>query len=125
MWAGAGRLNLLLLGDDDAASLGVAVARTRFLLLLAASVSVAAAVALAGLVGFVGLIVPHVLRLWLGPDQRLLLPASALGGAIFLMVADLLARALFPVFHTEPPVGALTALVGGPFFLVLLARRER
>jgi iron complex transport system permease protein len=124
LWALSGRLNLLTLGDDDAASLGVNVAFTRAALLLAASLSVAGAVALSGMVGFVGLIVPHLLRLWLGPDQRLLLPASALGGASFLAISDLGARLLFPVFHAEPPVGVITAMLGGPFFLVLLHRRE-
>jgi iron complex transport system permease protein len=87
-------------------------------------VAVAAAVALSGLVGFVGLIVPHLLRLWLGPDQRLLLPASALGGAAFLVVADLLTRLAFPVFHAEPPVGVVTAVLGGPLFLWLLNRKR-
>jgi iron complex transport system permease protein len=125
MWTLSGRLNLLMLGDDDAASLGIRVERTRAILLLAASLSVAGAVALSGLVGFVGLIVPHVLRLWLGPDQRLLLPASALGGAAFLVLSDLGARLLFPLFQAEPPVGVLTAMIGGPLFLLLLHRRER
>jgi len=124
LWFESGRLNLLTLGDEDAASLGVPVERTRVVLLLAASLSVAGAVALSGLVGFVGLIVPHVLRLWLGPDQRLLLPASAVGGAAFLLLADLCTRLLFPIFHAEPPVGVLTAVLGGPFFLWLLRRRE-
>jgi iron complex transport system permease protein len=124
LWALSGRLNLLTLGDDDAASLGVNVQATRVALLLAASLSVAGAVALSGMVGFVGLIVPHVLRLWLGPDQRLLIPASILGGAAFLCLSDLGARLLFPLFHAEPPVGVITALLGGPFFLVLLHRRE-
>ena len=125
MWALSGRLNLLTLGDEDAASLGVDVARTRTLLLLAASLSVSAAVALSGLVGFVGLLVPHLARLVLGPDQRLLLPASALLGGAFLVLADLGARVLFRVFHTEPPVGVITALLGGPAFLLLLLRRAR
>ncbi len=124
MWLNAGRLNLLTLGDEDAATLGVPVERTRAVLLLAASVSVAGAVALSGMVGFVGLIVPHVLRLWLGPDTRLLLPASAVGGAAFLALSDTLARLLFPLFNAELPVGVVTALLGGPFFLVLLHRRE-
>jgi iron complex transport system permease protein len=117
------KLNLLGLGDEDAASLGVHVERVRLIALLASSLSVAAAVALSGLVGFVGLIVPHVLRLWLGPDQRLLVPASALGGAGFLMIADLLTRLSFPLFHAEPPVGVVTAVLGGPLFLWLLNRR--
>ncbi|MCI0573241.1 MAG: iron ABC transporter permease [Myxococcaceae bacterium] len=120
----SGRLNLLSLGDEDAASLGVRVARTRLMLLLAASVSVAGAVALSGLIGFVGLVVPHVLRLLLGPDQRLLLPASILGGAAFLVLADLAARLLSPSVGAELPVGVLTALMGGPFFLLLLYRRS-
>ncbi len=124
IWLCSGDLNLLTLGDEEASSLGVHVARTRLVLLLAASLSVAGAVALTGLIGFVGLIVPHVLRLWLGPDQRLLIPCSALGGAAFLTSSDLLARLLFSVFHAELPVGVITAILGGPFFLVLLRRRE-
>lgn len=134
MWLNAGRLNLLTLGDEDAASLGVPVERTRMILLLAASLSVAGAVALSGMVGFVGLIVPHVLRLWLGPDQRLLLPASAIGGAGFLALSDLFARIALPlltgwlypwtaIVQKELPVGVITALLGGPFFLVLLHRK--
>jgi iron complex transport system permease protein len=127
LWVLSGRLNLLLLGDDDAASLGVDVRRTRAALLICASVSVSAAVALSGLVGFVGLLVPHLARLTLGPDQRLLLPASALGGAAFLTLSDLLARLAFRVFHVEPPVGVVTALLGGPVFLLLMggAAKER
>jgi iron complex transport system permease protein len=126
LWMMSGRLNLLLLGDDDAASLGVDVRRTRLALLLCASVSVSAAVSLSGLVGFVGLLVPHLARLTLGPDQRLLLPASALGGAAFLTLSDLLARMAFRFFHVEPPVGVVTALLGGPVFLLLMGRgRER
>ena len=125
MWTLSGRLNLLTLGDEDAASLGVDVSRTRNLLLVLASLSVSAAVALSGLVGFVGLLVPHLARLVLGPDQRLLLPASALLGGAFLVLADLGARVLFRVFHTEPPVGVITALLGGPAFLALLLRRAR
>ncbi|MBU8895599.1 iron ABC transporter permease [Corallococcus sp. H22C18031201] len=125
MWALAGRLNLLGLGDDDAATLGVPVAATRRWLLLASSASVAGAVALTGLIGFVGLIVPHLLRLAFGPDQRLLIPTSALGGAAFLMLADLLARLSIHLFGSEIPTGVVTALLGGPLFLVLLRRRMR
>ncbi|MBE2253809.1 MAG: iron ABC transporter permease [Myxococcus sp.] len=123
MWALAPRINLLMLGDDDAQSLGVDVRRTRLALLLLASAAVSAAVALSGLVGFVGLLVPHLARLGLGADQRLTLPASALLGASFLMLADLAARLMFRVFHTEPPVGVITALLGGPLFLLLMVRR--
>lgn len=125
MLALSGRLNLLTLGDEDAASLGVHVARTRRLLLLAASASVAGAVVLSGLIGFVGLIVPHLLRLVLGPDQRLLVPLSALGGAVFLLLADLLARLAYPLFGQDLPVGVVTALLGGPLFLALLYRSGR
>lgn len=116
------RLNLLALGDEDAQSLGVDVRRTRLALLIAASIAVSAVVSLSGLVGFVGLLVPHVARLLLGADQRLTLPSSALLGAAFMMLADLAARMLFRVFNTEPPVGVITALLGGPVFLLLMAR---
>jgi iron complex transport system permease protein len=119
------RLNLLALGDDEAASLGVHVARTRAAVLLAACAVTGAAVALSGMVGFVGLIVPHGARRVLGPDHRLLLPASILFGAAFLVLADALARVAFLPLGTEPPVGALTAFVGGPLFLWLLRRAER
>lgn len=119
----APRLNLLTLGDDDAASLGVDVERTRLALILIASASVSAAVSLSGLVGFVGLLVPQLCRLTLGADQRLSLPASALFGGAFLVLADLASRLLFRVFDTEPPVGVLTALLGGPAFLILMRRR--
>ena len=122
LWALSGRLNLLSLGDDEAASLGVPVERTRLQVLLLASLSVGAAVALSGLIGFVGLLVPQLLRPRLGADARRLVPASALGGAVLLLSADTAARLLFPVFQSEPPVGALTALLGGPFFLLALRR---
>ncbi|MBS2032811.1 MAG: iron ABC transporter permease [Deltaproteobacteria bacterium] len=116
-------LNLLSQGEENALALGVDVPRVRRRLFMAASLAVASAVALTGLIGFVGLLVPQLLRLWLGPDQRLLLPASALGGAAFLVLADLGVRLLFPVLGAEAPVGVLTALLGGPAFLILLRRR--
>jgi iron complex transport system permease protein len=119
------RLNLLALGEDEAASLGVHVGRTRAAVLLAASAATGAAVALSGMIGFVGLIVPHAARRVLGPDHRLLLPASALFGAAFLVLADALARIAFLPLGTEPPVGAITAFLGGPLFLWLLRRAER
>lgn len=121
----APRLNLLVLGDDDARSLGVDVSRTRWVLLAVGSLAVAAAVSLSGLIGFVGLLVPHLARLLFGADARLHLPASALLGAAFLMLADLAARLLFRVFNTEPPVGVITALIGGPLFLLLLVRNAQ
>jgi iron complex transport system permease protein len=119
------QLNLLSLGDDEAASLGVEVGRSRGAVFLAASLATGAAVALAGLVGFVGLIVPHLLRRLFGPDHRVLLPASALFGAAFLVLADAAARLAFLPLGSEPPVGALTALLGGPLFLWLLRRSDR
>jgi len=119
------RLNLLTLAEEESASLGVDVRRERALLFLIASVATGAAVALAGMVGFVGLIVPHVARRIIGPDHRLLVPASVLFGAAFLVLADALARLAFLPLGTEPPVGAVTAFLGGPFFLWLLARRAR
>lgn len=119
------RLNLLTLGDEEAASLGVDVRRARAAVFFAASAATGAAVALAGMVGFVGLIVPHLVRRVVGPDHRLLVPASALFGAAFLVLADALARLAFLPLGTEPPVGAVTAFLGGPFFLWLLRRTER
>jgi iron complex transport system permease protein len=123
MWRDAAALNLLSFGDDEAASLGVDTAVVRRRLFLGSSLCVAAAVALSGLIGFVGLLVPHLLRVVVGPDQRMLLPLSALGGAFFLVLADLGARLLFSTLGTEAPVGVLTALLGGPVFLWLLQRR--
>lgn len=116
-------LNLLAAGEEGALQLGVDVERVRRMVFLAASLLVAAAVSVSGMIAFVGLIVPHVLRLILGPDHRLLLPASFLGGAAFLVWADTLARvALGPA---ELPVGVVTALLGGPFFVFLLRRDLR
>ncbi|HET6439467.1 MAG TPA: iron ABC transporter permease [Anaeromyxobacter sp.] len=119
------RLNLLTLGEEEAASLGLDVRRARNAIFFAASAATGAAVALAGMVGFVGLIVPHLVRRAVGPDHRLLVPASALFGAAFLVLADALARLLFLPLGTEPPVGAVTAFLGGPFFLWLLRRGAR
>ena len=119
----ASTLNALALGEEGATYLGINVERQKTLLIAVASLLTAASVTIAGLVGFVGLVVPHALRLVIGPGHRLLLPASALGGALFLVVADLLARSL--IAPSELPLGVLTALVGGPFFLYLLRRSGR
>jgi iron complex transport system permease protein len=113
-------LNVLLLGEEDAHALGIDVERTKRLLLAGSSVITAAAVAVAGVIGFVGLIVPHMMRLVVGPDHRILLPTSALAGATFLVLADTVARS----GPAEVPVGIVTAAVGAPFFLFLLRRRE-
>jgi iron complex transport system permease protein len=116
-------INLLLLGEDTAQGLGVNVPRTRFLLLALAALATGAAVSIAGPIGFVGLVVPHMLRLVVGPDYRLLLPASALGGAAFLVITDTIARLVMQ--PAELQVGVVTALLGAPFFLYLLYRNRR
>ncbi|MFB6218240.1 MAG: vitamin B12 ABC transporter permease BtuC [Halobacteriaceae archaeon] len=113
-------LNVLLAGEEDAHTLGVEVERTKRLLLAAASLVTAAAVAVSGVIGFVGLIVPHAMRLLVGPDHKVLLPTSALAGAAFLVAADTVARS----GPAELPVGIVTAALGAPFFLYLLRRRE-
>jgi iron complex transport system permease protein len=118
----ARRMNLLLMGEERAQELGVDSQATRRNLMIAASLTTAAAVAFTGLIGFVGLMVPHIMRLLVGPDHRRLLPASALFGALLLLIADTVARtALAPA---EIPVGIITAAAGGPFFLYLLRRRK-
>ncbi|WP_313692242.1 vitamin B12 ABC transporter permease BtuC [Halorarum halobium] len=113
-------LNVLLLGEGDASALGVNVERSKRALLAVSSVLTAAAVAVSGVIGFVGLVVPHVLRLVVGPDHRILLPTSALAGGTFLVAADTVARA----GAAEVPVGIVTAAAGAPFFLYLLRKRE-
>ena len=115
-------LNLLSVGADTASTRGVDVGRTQRLAFLSASLATSAAVSLAGPIGFVGIVVPHLVRLMVGVDHRLVLPASALFGAAFLVGCDLVARTvLAPV---EVPVGVVTAMLGGPFFLWLLVRRS-
>jgi iron complex transport system permease protein len=116
-------LDLLLLGEDSAAALGVDVEAAKRLLVFIAALLTGASVAVAGMVGFVGLIVPHATRLLLGPSHRTLIPASALGGATFLVCCDLLARTVRP--PVEIRLGVVTALCGAPFFLFLLLRRLR
>lgn len=115
-------LNLLSVGTDSAASRGVDVGRTQRLAFFSASLATSAAVSLAGPIGFVGIVVPHLVRLMVGVDHRLVLPASVLFGAAFLIGCDLVARTvLAPV---EVPVGVVTAILGGPFFLWLLVRKS-
>ncbi|HZN54310.1 MAG TPA: iron ABC transporter permease [Candidatus Polarisedimenticolaceae bacterium] len=121
--AQARTLNLLAVGDEEAAQLGVNVERSTWVAVVAASVVTAAAVAFTGIVGFVGLIVPHAMRRLFGPDHRLLVPASAFAGAAMVVLADAAARTLLA--PSELPVGVVTAMIGGPFFLVLLMRRLR
>ena len=119
----AGHLNAFSVGEEGAAYLGINVEREKIIILGIGSLLTAGAVSIGGLIGFVGLIMPHAMRLILGPDHRLLLPASALAGASFLMLADLLARTLLS--PAEIPVGVLTALIGAPFFIYLLRRTRR
>jgi iron complex transport system permease protein len=117
------QLNLMALGEESAVQLGVNVERVRRSAFIAASLLVGAAVSVSGMIGFVGLIVPHVMRLLLGADHRLLLPASLLAGATFLVWADTIARSALGA--VEIPVGVITALCGGPFFVYLLKRQGK
>ncbi|MGD9109487.1 MAG: iron ABC transporter permease [Phycisphaerales bacterium] len=117
------RLNALTFGDEQAASLGISPVKTRLLAFGFTAFITGIAVSLSGLIGFVGLIIPHGVRLVFGPDHRRLLPMSALIGGAFLVCADTLARTIFS--QEELPVGVITAIAGGPFFLVLLARYSR
>jgi len=119
----AARLNAFALGEEGAAYLGIDVERDKLLVLALGSLLTAAAVSISGLVGFVGLVVPHAMRLVLGPDHRLLLPAAALFGAAFIVLADLVARTMLA--PTEVPLGIITALIGAPFFVYLLRRTRR
>jgi iron complex transport system permease protein len=116
-------LNLLALGERQAAHLGVHVERTKFIVLVVSTIVTAAAVSVAGVIGFVGLIVPHLVRLLVGPDYRLLLPLSALGGGIYVLWADTLARTLLS--PTEMPLGVITAFLGAPFFAYLLQKHKK
>lgn len=113
--------NALTLGEEGASQLGVDVERVKRITFVLGSILTGVAVSVAGLIGFVGLVVPHMLRLVLGPDHRLLLPCGFFGGAAFLVLADLFSRMLLA--PNELPVGVVTALIGGPFFLYLLRRR--
>lgn len=113
-------LNLLALGDREAKHLGVSTERVRLSIIVLCALVTGAAVSVSGIIGFVGLVVPHIIRLIAGPDHRFLLPASILGGATALLLADLLARTV--VIPAELPLGVVTAMVGGPFFLWLVHR---
>lgn len=121
IWRMANALNVLQLGDEEAHYLGVDVAVVQRILLLCSALLVAAAVAVSGVIGFVGLVVPHLMRMWLGADHRAAIPGSVLAGASLLLVADTAARTL--VAPAEMPVGLLTSLLGAPWFLWLIFRR--
>jgi iron complex transport system permease protein len=119
----AGALNVLALGDEPAQHVGIDVRALERRTFVVGSLVVGAIVSATGLIGFVGLLVPHGVRRVVGPDARVVFPASMLAGAAVLVACDLFGRTLFRLLHTEPPVGAVTALVGGPLFLAILRRR--
>ena len=121
IWRLAGALNLLQLGDEEAHYLGVDVRVVQRILLLCSALLVASAVAVSGVIGFIGLVVPHLMRMWLGSDHRAVIPGSVLAGAFLLLIADTLARTA--VAPAEMPVGLLTSLLGAPWFLWLIFRR--
>jgi iron complex transport system permease protein len=117
------RLDILAVGDDEAASLGLDPRRSRYMLIGAASLGTAAAVSVSGLIGFVGIIVPHAIRLLAGSSYRAIVPLSALFGAAFLSLSDLAARTVLT--PTEVPIGIVTAFLGAPFFVVILRTARR
>ncbi len=116
-------LNAMMLGDNHAQNLGIEVAKVRIHLLVACAMATAAAVAFVGIIGFVGLVIPHVMRLIVGPDHRILVPTSIFAGAIFLILADVLAR--WVLAPQVLPIGIITALIGAPYFVYLLRRRRK
>ena len=123
MYTTSSDLNLILTGEQEARHLGVNVNRVKLVVYVAASVLTGLAVSVSGAIGYVGLLVPHVMRMLFGTDYRLLIPTSAIGGAIVIVLADTLARTV--VAPTELPVGAMTALAGAPVFIYLMRRRMR
>ncbi len=116
-------MNILVLGDTVAKSLGMPVMFYRLLFLGIASFMTAVAVCVSGSIAFVGLMIPHAVRMIVGPDYRVLFPASALGGSIFLLLCDTIGRSILP--HQEIRVGIITALIGAPYFLFLLSRLRK
>lgn len=121
----SGKMNLMSTGDETAFYLGVDIERFRRIVFFSASLMIGAVVAVSGLIGFVGIFIPHTLRLIIGPDHRLLIPASGLTGGAFLVIADTVARTLLAggTYQTQLPVGVITALIGGPFFVFVLKRQ--
>ncbi|TCC06822.1 iron ABC transporter permease [Kosakonia quasisacchari] len=123
VWRVASALNLLQLGDEEAHYLGINVPRLQRVLLVCSALLVATAVAVSGIISFVGLVVPHLMRMWLGPDHRALVPGSLLAGAMLLLAADTVARTV--VAPAEMPVGLLTSMLGAPWFLWLIFRQPK
>jgi iron complex transport system permease protein len=115
-------LNAMALGEEEALHLGIQTEKLRIKMFLIGSVMIAIVVSFTGLIGFVGLVIPHIARLLVGPDHRIMLPVSALAGAAFLIICDTIARSI--IAPTEIPIGAITALIGAPLFIHLLQRRN-
>jgi iron complex transport system permease protein len=118
-------LNVMLMGEEQAQYLGVNIEQVKLHVLILSSLITAAAVSVSGLIGFVGLIIPHIMRIIVGPDHRILFPASTLMGAIFLLLADTSVRTVFILNEGELPVGIITAMFGAPFFIYLLRKRRK
>jgi len=118
----SGYLNALSMGDEEARSLGIRVERMRLFLIFLATLMSALTVVIAGMIGWVGLIIPHITRMLVGPDNKILVAASALIGAIYLIAVDNLSRMLFVV---EIPIGIVTSLVGIPFFVIILRKAQK
>ncbi|NLI73246.1 MAG: iron chelate uptake ABC transporter family permease subunit [Euryarchaeota archaeon] len=123
IWLLSRDLNTMMVGEEHALHLGLNVNAVRLAILLAASLVTAAAVSVSGIIGFVGLVIPHVVRLLVGPDHRILIPVSLLGGAIFMIWTDTIARTI--LLPAELPVGIITAIIGAPFFIYLIISRRR
>ncbi len=116
-------LNAMMLGDHHAMNLGIEVNKVRFNVLIASALMTAAAVSFVGIIGFVGLVIPHIVRMIVGPDHRILIPASVMAGAIFLVLCDIISRIV--MYPGTLPIGIITALIGAPYFIYLLRRRRR
>ena len=117
-------LNAMMLGDLHAMDLGIDVKRTRLLVLILSTAIVASAVSFTGVIGFIGLVIPHVLRILLGPDNRVIMPLSMFAGASFILICDFLSHVIAPYYGTLP-IGVVTALIGAPLFIYLLLRRKK
>lgn len=117
-------LNAMMLGDIHAMDLGIDVKKTRLFILILSTIIVAAAVSFVGVIGFIGLVIPHILRILLGPDNRIIMPLSMIGGAAFITICDYLAHIVIPAYGTLP-IGVITALIGAPIFIFLLIRRKK
>lgn len=119
----SGDLNIMLTGDETAKSLGIEVENFKKIILIVSSIIVAACVSVSGIIGFVGLIIPHIIRIILGPDHKILIPFSAVGGALFMISSDALARSV--ASPAEIPVGVITSVIGAPYFIYLLIKNKK